>query len=237
MFYTLLYKFTPNLSINVILIVCTAFYALIHYILFNGIINIPIIQKYFYCFYALIIVDLVTFLYLYKKDINETLNDINDRSQQLDEIIQKNELLNKNQYDDYDELDQNMNQQTKMNNIQSNMMQNVNPTMMQQHLLQQMYPNMGQQVQSNMMQNVNPNMIQQNNQQQKKQMVVQPKEEINEQLEDKSKDEQEQESIVIEKTDKDENQSIKETIINNDDNTSNINESENEIDGESITKN
>ena len=208
MFYTLLYKFTPNLSINVILIVCTAFYALIHYILFNGIINIPIIQKYFYCFYALIIVDLVTFLYLYKKDINETLNDINDRSQQLDEIIQKNELLNKNQYDDYDELDQNMNQQTKMNNIQSNMMQNVNPTMMQQ-----------------------------NNQQQKKQMVVQPKEEINEQLEDKSEDEQEQESIVIEKTDKDENQSTKETIINNDDNTSNINESENEIDGESITKN
>ena len=187
MFYTLLYKFAPNsLSVNIILMICTAIYAVLHYIIFNGIVKLPaFIMKYSYAFYGIVIIDLAVFLYLYKKELNESFAQIDAKSQQLDEIIQKNVSLNKSQLTDTD--DDQSDQQIENNNMkhltfngnpammQQNMMMNpqlsngMNPAMMQQLIQQQMMQQrmnqMNQQTNNGMNQVNNSNIIQQNNQQ------------------------------------------------------------------------
>lgn len=241
MFYTLLYKFAPDsLSVNVILIICTAIYAVLHYIIFNGIVKLPtFIMKYSYIFYGILFVDLTVFMYLYKKEFNKILSQLDAKTQQLDDIIQKNVSLNKSHFDDTDELEQESNQMN--NRINPNMMQQnmmMQQGMMQNMINQQMNNNingmnqgmmqrMNQGINQQMMQRINPqnnqqtnNVInqevnQQNNQQiQKRQMIIQQKQ-INEQeQENNEQNEEDQENIIIEK-DNNEQPITKDTIINN----------------------
>lgn len=182
MFYTLLYKFAPNsLSVNIILMICTAIYAILHYIIFNGIVKLPVfIMKYSYAFYGIVIIDLAVFLYLYKKEMNETLAQIDAKSQQLDEIIQRNVSLNKSQMNDINDKQseqqiENNNKQIMNNGIPAMMQQNMmnpqlsngmNPAMMQQLIQQQMMQQRMNQMNQQINNVMNPNMVQQNNVQQ-----------------------------------------------------------------------
>lgn len=260
MFYTLLYKFAPDsLSVNVILIICTAIYAVLHYIIFNGIVKLPaIIMKYSYIFYGILFIDLTVFMYLYKKEFNKILSQLDAKTQQLDDIIQKNVSLNKSHFDDTDELEQESNQMN--NRINPNMMQQnmmIHQGMMQNMINQQMNNNingingmnqgmmqrMNQGINQQMMQGINPqnnqqtnNVInqevnQQNNQQiQKRQMIVQQKQ-INEpEQENNEQNEEDQENIIIEK-DNNEHPITKDTIINNQ-SEDEISETKNEINDE-----
>ena len=255
MFYTLLYKFAPNsLSVNIILMICTAIYAILHYIIFNGIVKLPaFIMKYSYAFYGIVIIDLAVFLYLYKKEMNETLAQIDAKSQQLDEIIQRNVSLNKSQMNDIN--DEQSEQQIENNNkqimnnginpamIQQNMMNpqlsnGMNPAMMQQLIQQQMMQQRMNQMNQQINNGMNPNMVQQNNVQQnniqqnnQKMNQIINNSEINQQNNQQIQKKQmivqhkESESIVIERK-TNEQQPTKDTIINNqsDDETSEKNE-------------
>lgn len=80
MILSTLYKLplTKNININIILLIGILIYSLIHYILFGSIINYTFLQKYKYVLYGVIVIDIIVFMFLYKRDVNETLKDLDD---------------------------------------------------------------------------------------------------------------------------------------------------------------
>lgn len=95
MFYTGLYKLLPDdTNINKILIIGTAIYAIFHYLIFNKIVALPIfLQKYIYGFYVILVIDIIIFMFLYKKELDEAMNEVQNKTNQLDTLIQKNHEL------------------------------------------------------------------------------------------------------------------------------------------------
>ena len=99
MFYTGLYKLLPDdTNINKILIIGTAIYAIFHYLIFNKIVALPIfLQKYIYGFYVILVIDIIIFMFLYKKELDEAMNEVQNKTNQLDTLIQKNHELTEQQ--------------------------------------------------------------------------------------------------------------------------------------------
>lgn len=95
MFYTGLYKLLPDdTNINKILIIGTAIYAIFHYLIFNKIVALPIfLQKYIYGFYVILVIDIIIFMFLYKKELDDAMNEVQNKTNQLDTLIQKNHEL------------------------------------------------------------------------------------------------------------------------------------------------
>lgn len=95
MFYTGLYKLLPDdTNINKILIIGTAIYAIFHYLIFNKIVALPtFLQKYIYGFYGILVIDIGIFMFLYKKELDDAMNEVQNKTNQLDTLIQKNHEL------------------------------------------------------------------------------------------------------------------------------------------------
>lgn len=95
MFYTGLYKLLPDdTNINKILIIGTAIYAIFHYLIFNKIVALPtFLQKYIYGFYVILVIDIIIFMFLYKKELDDAMNEVQNKTNQLDTLIQKNHEL------------------------------------------------------------------------------------------------------------------------------------------------
>ncbi len=113
MVYTLLFKILPDdTEIKKILIIGTAIYAIIHYLIYSNVITLPmLIQKYKIGFYGILILDLIIFLYLYNKEINETLSLIKENIKQIDDIDNKRRVEQELQYNNQIKLNNQMNNQ------------------------------------------------------------------------------------------------------------------------------
>lgn len=89
MFFTTLYKILPNsINISTTLTIGIVIYSILHYLIFNGIFNIPnYLYKYLYSFYAILIIDISVFVYLYKRDIDNAIDFIKSQNEKLTTIL------------------------------------------------------------------------------------------------------------------------------------------------------
>lgn len=89
MFFTALYKILPNsINISTTLTIGIVIYSILHYLIFNGIFNIPnYLYKYLYSFYAILIIDISVFVYLYKRDIDNAIDFIKSQNEKLTTIL------------------------------------------------------------------------------------------------------------------------------------------------------
>lgn len=89
MFFTALYKILPNsINISTTLTIGIVIYSILHYLIFNGIFNIPnYLYKYLYSFYAILIIDISVFVYLYKRDIDNAINFVKSQNEKLTAIL------------------------------------------------------------------------------------------------------------------------------------------------------
>ena len=89
MFFTALYKILPNsINISTTLTIGIVIYSILHYLIFNGIFNIPnYLYKYLYSFYIILIIDISVFIYLYKCDIDNAIDFVKSQNEKLTTIL------------------------------------------------------------------------------------------------------------------------------------------------------